>query len=91
MNDCTAFARYLLMKSFGGIYADLDAEALASFEPLLDSNIPIFAEEPPSHVHLEFVQRRGFDRLVSNAVMASPAAHPFWDFFLKLLRRCKTD
>ena len=28
------FARYLLLEHFGGVYADLDAECLASFEPL---------------------------------------------------------
>src|SRR6185437_11580496 len=69
--------------------ADLDAEALAPFDALLRSSVPIFAEEPASHTQLEFVQRRGFDRLVSNAIIASPSGHPFWDFLLKLLRRCR--
>ncbi|HEY5225673.1 MAG TPA: glycosyltransferase [Methylovirgula sp.] len=83
------FGRYLVLKAFGGIYADLDAEALAPFEPLLNSGVPVFAEEPPSHTQLEFVWRRGFARLVSNAVIASPPDHPFWDYFLNLLRRCR--
>lgn len=84
------FGRYLILKAFGGVYADLDAEALAPFDALLGSSVPIFAEEPASHTQLEFVQRRGFDRLVSNAVIASPPGHPFWDFLLNLLRRCRT-
>ncbi|TAL78742.1 MAG: glycosyltransferase [Beijerinckiaceae bacterium] len=84
------FGRYLILKAFGGVYADLDAEALAPFDPLLASSVPIFAEEPASHTQLEFVQRRGFDRIVSNAVIASPPGHPFWDVLLNLLRRCRT-
>jgi hypothetical protein len=82
--------RYLLLKAFGGVYADLDSEALAPFDSLLVSGAPIFAAEPPSHAQLEFVRQRRFDRLVSNAVIASPPDHPFWDYFLNLLRRCRT-
>jgi hypothetical protein len=82
--------RYLILKKFGGVYADLDAEALASFAPLLDSGVPVFACEPPSHAALEFVQRRGFRRLVSNAVMASPPGHPLWDHLLTLIVRCRS-
>lgn len=82
--------RYLVLREFGGVYADLDVEAVASLEPLLDATDPIFAYEPPSHAGLEFVQSRGFTRIVSNAVILTPRAHPFWDDFLNLLSRCRS-
>jgi Anp1/Glycosyltransferase sugar-binding region containing DXD motif len=82
--------RYLILKRFGGVYADLDAEALAPFDQLTKSSVPVFAYEPESQSALEFVRRRGFRRIVSNAVMASPAEHPFWQHLLQLLRRCRS-
>jgi len=81
--------RYLVLREFGGIYADVDAEALASFEPLLDSPAPIFAFEPPSHADGEWVRSRGFQSIISNAVMLSPAGHPFWDHMLSRIRECR--
>lgn len=81
--------RYLVLREFGGVYADLGAEAVASFEPLLTSDAPVFAHEPPSHAALEFVRNRGFTSVVSSAIMLTPAGHPFWDHLLKLVRRCR--
>jgi hypothetical protein len=81
--------RYLVLKAHGGLYADLDADALAPCDSLRASARPICFKEPDSHAALEFVRARGFTRLVSNAVIASPAGHPFWDHLLALLRRCR--
>jgi hypothetical protein len=81
--------RYLLLREFGGVYADIDAEAVASFETLLESEVPIFAYEPQSHAALEFIRSRGLRSVVSNAIILSPASHPFWDHLLKLIQRCR--
>ena len=81
--------RYLLLREFGGVYADIDTQAIASFEPLLESKAPIFAYEPQSHASLEFIRARGFSSIVSNAIILSPADHPFWDHLLQLIRRCR--
>lgn len=81
--------RYLILREFGGVYADLDAEAVSDFEPYRSSEVPIFAYEPDSHAALEFVRNRGFAHVVSNAVILSPVGHPFWDYLLQLLRRCR--
>ncbi len=75
--------RYLVLKTHGGVYADLDAEALRPWDGLLGAGRPLFFEEPASHMALEFVRRRGFSRLVSNAVMAAPPDHPFWDHLIE--------
>jgi hypothetical protein len=81
--------RYIVLNTYGGVYADLDAEALAPFDGLLDSAVPVFAEEPPSH-HGLIARARGFARLVSNAVMVSPPGHPFWAHLLRLLWHCRS-
>lgn len=81
--------RYLVLREFGGVYADLDAEAVASVEPLLKSDVPLFAYEPQSHAALEFIRSRGFRSVVSNAVILSPAGHPFWDQLLRLMHPCR--
>ncbi|BCP54854.1 hypothetical protein K32_34710 [Kaistia sp. 32K] len=81
--------RYLVLRSHGGVYADLDAEALRSFEEILDRDRPLFAEEPVSHLAEKLVVVRGLQRIVSNAVMASPAGHPFWDDVIELAVRCR--
>ena len=82
--------RYLILREFGGVYADLDTEALASFTPLLNSEMPIFGYEPASHAGIEFAHRRGFRSVVSNAIIASPPNHPFWDNLLRLIHRCRS-
>ncbi|MCW5769990.1 MAG: hypothetical protein KIT16_00030 [Rhodospirillaceae bacterium] len=81
--------RYLVLKAHGGVFADLDAEALRPWDELTGDARPILFEEPSSHAELPFVRRRGFARIVSNALIASPPAHPFWDHLLDLLRRCR--
>ena len=55
-----------------------------------NSEVPIFAYEPRSHAALEFIRRRGFINIVSNAVILSPAGHPFWDHLLRLMHRCRS-
>lgn len=82
--------RYLLLREFGGVYADIDCEALANVEPLLMSEAPLFAFEPDSHAALEFVRSRDFRSIVSNAVILSPPGHPFWDHLLELIHRCRS-
>ncbi len=83
-------ARCLMLKTHGGVYADLDAEPLRNLDALCAEDRPILFEEPASHVANEFVRARGFARdVASNALMLSPAGHPFWDDVVKLLQRCR--
>lgn len=70
-------ARYMLLHHFGGVYADLDAECLASFEPLTGEDRVILCHEPPFHWPL-YVRSRGLSHVLFNGTMASPAKHPFW-------------
>ncbi len=78
-------ARYLLLEHFGGVYADLDAECLASFEPLVAEDRVVLAREPDSHLSAARVRARCLPWIASNAIMASPAGHPFWSAVRRLL------
>lgn len=81
--------RYLVLKSHGGVYADLDAEALRPFDEWLVADRPVFAEEPRSHLAETVVLARRLTHVVSNAVMLSPAGHPFWDEVIALALECR--
>ncbi len=81
--------RYLILREFGGVYADLDSEALLPFDGFCGNPNPVFSYEPHSHTALEFVRNRGFCSVVSNAIAISPARHPFWDDLIDLLVRCR--
>ncbi|RLL96551.1 hypothetical protein CFD26_105444 [Aspergillus turcosus] len=87
-------ARNLYMYLFGGMYADVDTEALIPVEPLftghgtsLASHHKTLSSVPPSRSPL--VQRAFLGRMahsddvmasaaVPNGWMASPPGHPFW-------------
>lgn len=62
-------ARYLVMYEYGGIYADMDVECMGDFYEYLHAgkaNLPMNKDDDTSH----------------NALMASPAKHPFWHYVL---------
>ncbi|MGN9790595.1 glycosyltransferase [Streptomyces sp. OZ13] len=70
--------RYFLLDHFGGLYVDLDFECLRSASGILDGRDLVLGCEPDVHTRLLLARRRGFDRIVGNAFMASRPGHPFW-------------
>jgi mannosyltransferase OCH1-like enzyme len=64
--------RYLILKTYGGVYLDLDMFPLKSLEFLADSTEFVLSTEP-----VETAAIHGRDFIVSNAFMASPPHHPF--------------
>jgi GT2 family glycosyltransferase len=80
--------RYLALHRHGGVYADLDTTCLASFEPLAGEDRLVFSCEPDEQAE-EYVARLHIDWLICNAVMASPANHPFWVHVLETMVRCR--
>ena len=77
--------RYFLLYEYGGIYADIDFEALKSMNTFLDENIHasdgtgikhgcIVGQEPFEHAHILYNKKR----LICNAIMMSCPKHPFW-------------
>jgi len=78
-------ARYVLLATHGGVYADLDFECLKPLAPLLYSHGFLIGLEPAAHVALSSVRERGFTRLLSPALIASRAGHPFWECVFALI------
>lgn len=86
-NICRADAgRYLLLAHFGGLYADLDAEALRPFDDLIKDHDLIIGREPSSHLSHEHVSKLGLDHLLCPTIIASAPAHPFWNDVIRTLR-----
>jgi mannosyltransferase OCH1-like enzyme len=63
--------RYLILQRLGGVFVDLDFEALRPIGPLLTGNC-VFGQEPQ-----ENCAAHGRDLIVSNAFMAAAPRHPF--------------
>jgi hypothetical protein len=72
-------ARYLVLRRFGGLYVDLDFEALRPIEPLLDGCSLAIGLEPDAHVALDKAKVRGMTRILCPSLIASEPGHPFWD------------
>ena len=68
-------ARYFILYKYGGIYADMDYKCFKNFYDLLPKDKISITESP--YPNNEFIQ---------NALMASPAKHPFW---LKVIEESK--
>jgi hypothetical protein len=79
-------ARYLLLHHFGGVYADIDCECVASLEPLAAEDRIVLCLEPERHFREAGTFRR-LPYLLFNGTIASPKGHPFWlDLHQRLLR-----
>ncbi len=70
--------RYLVLETFGGVYADLDCECLKPLDPLLAGQELVVGLEPEEHLKTDVVVESGLNRLVCPSFIASAAAHPFW-------------
>jgi len=76
--------RYLVLKQYGGVYADLDFECLRPLDTLLEDEDVVLGLEPASHVAMHWQAAR-LNQIVCNAFMASTANHPFWDHVIARL------
>ena len=70
--------RYLVLETFGGVYADLDAECLRPLDPLLEGASLLFGLEPDEHLTQEPVAGTGLRQVLGTAFIASVPGHPFW-------------
>jgi hypothetical protein len=81
------FARLLYLRRFGGLYVDLDIEALKPADSILDGRSCLLGCEPELHAR----RLRGIDRVVCNAAMASEPGHPFWEKMIEEIRQRSTQ
>ena len=81
--------RYLLMSRIGGVYVDIDYEALHPIDSILEDATLLLTEEPEDNLHSQAIRTRGMTYLLSNAFLASEAGHPFWVHLLTVMERAK--
>jgi len=77
--------RYFAVYHHGGIYVDMDFEALRPMDELLRDQQILFGYEPASHHSPFMIQTRGLSQVVCNAFLASVPHHPFWEYLQRLL------
>lgn len=71
----TDAVRYLILKTHGGLYVDMDFECLKpEFVTLLGNASFVIGKEPHSHA-----KKQGKEYILCNALMASTPNHPFLD------------
>ncbi|WP_042690433.1 glycosyltransferase [Azospirillum sp. B506] len=78
-------ARYLILRRFGGVYADLDFECLRPIDGLLERRSFLVGLEPEEHDGLAKAVERGLSRILCPSFLASVPGHPFWDHLLDRL------
>jgi glycosyltransferase involved in cell wall biosynthesis len=84
-------ARYLILRRFGGVYADLDFECLRPIDGMLEGRSFVVGLEPEEHGRLAKAAERGLPRILCPSFLASVPGHPFWDHLLARLveaRQC---
>ena len=77
-------ARYMLLHHFGGVYADIDCECVAAFDPIMGETRVVLCKEPASHAAVQ-ADFRGLPYLLFNGTIASPPRHPFWLHLLSMM------
>lgn len=70
--------RYLIIRTYGGVYADMDLQCFRHIQPLLDSYDCVFSFEHELHAIIHNVPF-----IVSNAFIASASRHPIFDLILE--------
>ena len=80
--------RLFVLHAEGGIYADLDFEALRPLDTLLarahaEGHGVLLGQEPLAHAHALY----DIPRMMCNAIMGSCAQHPFWRTAMAEVRR----
>ena len=75
--------RYMVLRVVGGVYVDLDVEALRSMDELIEGRTCLIGQEPAAHA----VLLGDRPRHACNAWMASAPGEPFWDHALEEIRR----
>ncbi|MBS0412099.1 MAG: hypothetical protein JSR86_19420, partial [Proteobacteria bacterium] len=70
--------RYLVLETYGGVYADLDCECLSPLDALIGDAAFLIAPEPAAHLDEDIRARGAPDPLYCPSFIASRAGHPVW-------------
>lgn len=69
--------RIFLLHHFGGLYVDLDYQCLRNLDSLLEDKAIVLAPEPSINLQKPWLADYGWDKIVSNAIIACEPGHPF--------------
>ncbi len=71
--------RYLVVARHGGVYADMDVEAIRPLDPVLEGRGAVFGAE--DHLSVEAARRLGYEHRerIANFIFAAEAGHPVFD------------
>jgi mannosyltransferase OCH1-like enzyme/glycosyltransferase involved in cell wall biosynthesis len=78
--------RYLILKKYGGVYADLDCECIKPISSILEGNSFVIGREPADHEKLKMVSDRGLSYVLCPSFIASLPDHPFWEIILSKIK-----
>jgi inositol phosphorylceramide mannosyltransferase catalytic subunit len=70
-------ARYVILREFGGVYADLDLQCLRPIDALLDAEV-VLPRTTPFGVSNQFMLSVKGHSLFSHAIASLPAAYAKW-------------
>lgn len=69
------FARYAILYTIGGVYADLDMQCVSPFDKYVALSRPVFGDEPVEHRDTLY---GGRSHVICNALMISPPKQQIW-------------
>ena len=72
-----------MLYEYGGVYVDIDMESLKPLDDIIDNQDCLISQEPVEHAH--FLSPIS-PPLVSNALMACRARHPFYEHIISHLK-----
>jgi len=78
-------AKYIILNHFGGIYVDLDLEALKPVDKLISSHSIIFAKYGVNYFEKIVAYGSIFGDVLENGFIASSKKNPFWEHCYKIL------
>lgn len=84
-------AKVFIMHRYGGVYADMDSQALRPLDPLLafpGVTVSFVNTQLPEHVGIALVRGMSCCPMINNGVLISPERrHPFWLYYLARLQQ----
>jgi mannosyltransferase OCH1-like enzyme/glycosyltransferase involved in cell wall biosynthesis len=82
--------RYFWLDFYGGLYVDLDFECLSPIDWLLAAKSIVLSLEPQAHIQENYrAQALNLTKIISPALIASAAKHPFWEHVWQQLSLAK--
>lgn len=80
-------AKYIILHYYGGIYVDLDSEALKPIDNLINNKKIVLVKIDLNALEKYFAYKQFTGPVLQNNVIATVPKHPFWLHVLELLQK----